>query len=97
MAQIAGLESRLRRFLVSLQQSGGEVPPLSRSYHRQYVGFVKDGQRFIYGSFYPSDTRLSMDEQRSPIIVCDGGPAFWGIVYGVDGHQFEEPRMNGYL
>lgn len=94
-AEIAELEVALPRFLASQKQRGARIPPLSHSYNRQYVGFVKGGVRFIYGNFYPSDMPFRKAESTSAIIVCDGGPDFWGIAYRVDTREFEEPQMNG--
>lgn len=94
-SEITELERVLPRFLVSQRELGVRVPPLSHSYNRQYVGFVEGGQRFIYGNFYPRDIPFLKGESTSPIIVCDGGHDFWGIVYRVDTREFEEPKMNG--
>ena len=95
IAEIAELETKLPRFLVSYKHRGGRIPPLSHSYNRQYVGFVRGGVRFIYGNFYPHDMPFRKRESTSPIIICDGGSDFWGIAYRVDTHEFEEPQMNG--
>lgn len=97
VSEVTELESALPRFLVSLKQRGARIPPLTHSYHRQYVGFVKDGVRFIYGSFYPRDMPFRKGESSTPLIVCDGGLDFWGIAYRVDTHEFEEPKMNGAI
>lgn len=89
---IAELERRLVPFLKSTK-SGSAVLPLSR-FHRQYIGFVKDGKRYIYGSFYIPwpDTE---NEASRPVIVCDGGKSFWGIVYSVKAQSFSALRFNG--
>jgi hypothetical protein len=77
---------------------GKSVPLEKTKYHRQYIGFVRNGERFIYGNFYP-DSALGhdakFDETTQPLMVCDGGPAFWGIVYRVSTKTFEEPAFNG--
>src|SRR5205085_12171176 len=63
----------------------GHDPDWSRfpmDWQRQYVGIVRGGRRFIYGNAYPRDhDRDSPDRarwQREPVVVCDGGPAFFG-------------------
>ena len=74
-------------------KAGSGVLPLSR-FHRQYIGFVKDGKRYIYASFYIPwpDTK---NEASLPVIVCDGGKSFWGIVYSIDTKSFSDLRFNG--
>ena len=73
------------------------VPPKGANYRRQYVGFVRNGERFIYGNFYRESSIRAMkfNELTQPMAVCDGGPSFWGIVYRVSTKTFEEPAFNG--
>ena len=30
-----------------------------------------------------------------PVIACDGGTSFWGVVYDPNIESFEEPQFNG--
>jgi hypothetical protein len=78
---------------------GRSVLPLS-NYHRQYVGFTKDGERYIYGNFYPSSLSHSSRDERDneaiyPQIICDGGSRFWGIVYSPSLRSFTHLAFNG--
>ena len=93
--QIDELESSLSSYLTGLEKVRKEIPPRKVSYHRQYVGFTRDGERYIYGNFYPGDKEFSARESKSVVMVCDGGPVFWGIVYRLKTKTFEEPRFNG--
>ncbi len=73
--------------------SGSAVLPLTR-FHRQYVGFVKDGRRYIYGNFYTPYTDIK-NEALHPVNICDGGKHFWGIVYSVETKSFSDLQFNG--
>lgn len=93
---ISRLEGLLESSLNEIERKGLPVPP-KLSYHRQYVGFETNGKRYIYGNFYRMDfAQLLDDEARNPVITCDGGPAFWGIVFRMDTNAFEELRFNGH-
>lgn len=98
------LEIALGKYLVQRDNAGKPIPPKNRAYHRQYVGFIKQGasgqqkERFIYANFYPesvSSELRSFDESAHVVGICDGGPAFWGIVYRVSTKTFEDIAFNG--
>lgn len=102
-SQIDDLEMRLVTFLEEREKAGKENPPRVKGYHRQYVGIVMHGERYIYGNFYPDDKSVlydprdgkRIDESMVPRVVCDGGPVFWGIVYRLSTKTFDAPRFNG--
>ncbi|MGH8225858.1 MAG: hypothetical protein ACRER1_06875 [Gammaproteobacteria bacterium] len=89
---IAELEKRLVPFLKSTP-SGSAVLPLTK-YHRQYVGFVKDGKRYIYGNFYTPSADIKNEASR-PVVTCDGGKHFWGVVYSMETKSFSDLQFNG--
>lgn len=92
------LELALAKYLEARERAGQETPPKGQTYHRQYVGFTKGSERFIYGNFYPASAAVGFwkdKESKQPFAVCDGGPAFWGIVFRVPTKTFEEMRFNG--
>ena len=92
--EVAELEARLEPFLKA-SSSGREVLPLDR-YHRQYIGFKKHGKHYIYGSFYAVPGALVANyEATEPVVVCDGGAHFWGIVFSVDSKAFMDLAFNG--
>jgi len=91
-AQLDALEGKLITFLAS-HESDESLPP-SNSYHRQYLGFVKDGRHYIYGSFYPGRGAMKQAERDNPLRVCDGGSSFWGVVYDVESGEFSDLRVN---
>jgi hypothetical protein len=90
-ADIVDLEQRLSAYLL---QANSRKPPAD-SYHRQYIGFIRNGTRLIYGSFYAASFP-SANDSKAPVMICDGGPAFWGIVFNTDTKVFTEIQFNGY-
>jgi len=95
-ADIIELETNLISFLDALEKNGRRIPPKEHSYHRQYVGFERNGERVIYGNFYPAKYfDVSSYETREPVIICDGGPAYWGIVYRIKSKDFIDLQFNG--
>ncbi len=63
-------------------------------YRRQYVGYVIDGQRMIYGNYLPA-TGSSYGDDNEPTTVCDGGPAFFGVEYSLDRGKVIRIAFNG--
>ena len=88
-SQVAELEAALGPYLNSVR------PALQfQRYDRQYVGFIKDGRRYIYGNFFTNDIGTP-DPRSGPVIVCDGGEASWGVVYSLDSKTLQDLRING--
>jgi len=94
-SQVAELEAALVPFMADRQKSGSRVPPTSVEYNRQYIGFTRNGEHLIYGNFYPATLDRSRALRAEPVVICDGGATFWGVVYRVRAKQFEEPKFNG--
>jgi hypothetical protein len=94
-SDVEQLELALPAFLIEREKSGKQVPPKGSPYYRQYVGFSENGERFIYGNFFPAYTETALHESTQPVLVCDGGSAFWGVVYRVSTKSFDEPQFNG--
>ena len=94
---IAALERALPTALAA--QGRPELAQAPQGWKRQYVGIVRSGRRYIYGNFFPEDvTQASGDPERwrrEPVIVCDGGPSFFGIEYDVDSGRFTHFGFNG--
>jgi hypothetical protein len=69
------------------------------TYGRQYVGFTKKGRRYLYGNFFNLklfDSSFPLkNPQSKPVVICDGGENFWGIVYSLDSQSFSELHFNG--
>ena len=60
---------------------------------------MRDRRRFIYGNLYPRDLdRHAPDPglwRQEPVIVCDGGPAIFGIEYDVEAGRITQLAFNG--
>jgi hypothetical protein len=72
------------------------------SYLRQYVGIVVEGRRYIYINAFPVDTfddwpaqAEKLDWKREPFHACDGGGAFWGVLYDPATRRFSQLAFNG--
>jgi len=92
--QIQKLELLLPKYV---RYGAGRKPgiPDDVEYHRQYVGIVVNGKRLIYGNFYPVSVSGYFDEKSTPVIICDGGAAFWGIVFEPESNVFLDLQVNG--
>jgi hypothetical protein len=93
-AHLDELESRLIPYLES--RASAAWPPRDTGYHRQYIGFTKNGARYIYGNFYPWMEKIADSEKTQPVVICDGGPVFWGVVYDLDRGEFTQIAFNGF-
>lgn len=64
-------------------------PDERSSYYRQYIGYVADGRRMIYGVFLPSGQMTSSERfqlwfPKRPMIVCDAGPSIFMTQYDIE-------------
>lgn len=98
-ADIAALEAAaavaLRKRRVTNDPDWSRFP---QAWRRQYVGITRGGRRFIYGNVFPGDAGNAGDPdqwRREPMIVCDGGPAFFGVEYDVEGRRITQLAFNG--
>jgi hypothetical protein len=66
-------------------------------WYRQYVGIVRGGKRFIYGNFLPVGRDDWGHWRVEPMIVCDGGPAFFGTEYDVEKDEISDLAFNGSI
>jgi hypothetical protein len=66
-----------------------------QQYSRQYVGFIRDGKQYIYGNFFKGEPETA-HAASVPVVACDGGDNFWGVVYSLDSNTFESIRFNGH-
>jgi hypothetical protein len=71
-----------------------------QGWRRQYVGIVRGGRHFLYGNFYSGESAAdSMGDRwrREPVLICDGGPYFFGAEYDVEAGRFTQIAFNGSL
>jgi hypothetical protein len=93
-ALTAALRDQVRRFPVRISVPNGWL--------RQYVGIVRVGRHFIYGNFFPRDVASEPPYNDNPnrlraerVMVCDGGPAFFGVEYDVAAGRITHLAFNG--
>lgn len=72
-----------------------ELPQPLDDYKRQYVGLSNDSGKFVYVNLFLADSR--MDWRQRAIVVCDGGAAFFGVLYNVGTHRFVHIAYNGVI
>ncbi len=93
--QIQELEHALKQHLENEQKKGALALHLGARYRGQYAGFTRNGVRFIYGSFSAEDALRDQKLNGEPVVWCDGGSQFWGIVYNTRTKAFSELQVNG--
>jgi hypothetical protein len=99
-AEIVALETAAAAALRARQETNDpDWSGFPDNWRRQYVGLVRGGRRFIYGNAYPRDVgpdpRSPDQWRRAPVIVCDGGPSFFGVEYDVAGRRITQFAFNG--
>ena len=103
--EITGIESAAMRTLrdarakkgAVLSQAGVSPSPFDwpddpSLYQRQYIGYVANGRRMIYGNYFPGGGATT---PREPLTVCDGGPSFFGVEYDIDADKVVRIAFNG--
>lgn len=96
-ADVVDMEMLLPSALAEAPEAQGfDFSDVLGRWQRQYVGVVRGGKRFIYGNFFPlhPDDEFAALRER-PMIVCDGGPAFFGAEYDVDADRISHLSFNG--
>ena len=79
---ILAIERVLRQTLVSRPPYGdADWSKAPSGWRRQYVGIVRNGHRYIYGSFFPKHAMDDRSWRAEPVVYCDGGPRYFSIEY----------------
>ena len=90
--QIAQAEGRFPGLVTAM---GRPDRPLDE-YYRQYLGVVIAGRRLIYVNLFPRS--LVGDFWRTAFVrACDGGDAFWGVLFDPETLRFSAPEFNGAI
>lgn len=102
-ADILRLETQLVAILSGHSDTDGIDPALRftsdpKSYARQYAGYRLAGRPMIYGNFLPMSDHLDGKALATEaLIVCDGGPSFFGVEYDVERQTVTRVAFNGGL
>ena len=99
-SDIARLEAALPAALAA-ERRPADWSGFPEGWRRQYIGLVRGGRRFVYGNFYPLEVDRhagNPDRWRSePVMVCDGGPVFFGVEYDVEANRVTHLAFNGIV
>lgn len=69
---------------------------VTKDWGRDIIGLERGGRRFIYGNYYPAEDRL-LRGRIKPVIVCDGGPVFFGAEFDLEREEIVHLAFNGAL
>ncbi|MBB3951679.1 hypothetical protein [Aureimonas jatrophae] len=101
-ADIDRLEAQLPTVLASSALAGQRMPELPTAaavrvgWMRQYAGIVRNGRRYVYGSFFPA--RGFADDPRwrnEAVRICGGGPLVFGVEMDAETHAITHRSFNG--
>ncbi len=100
-AEVKQLEDHFR--MISELTSGccieGYKVTKFENYLYQYIGVTIKGKRYIYinaARIYDGKPREEYDKwETDPIIVCDGGPGYWGVLFCLEDNTFKDLSVNG--
>ena len=68
-----------------------------KNYNVQFIGYIKNGKRYIHCSFFPSlDIDDNKNWKKETVFVLDGGFWYWSIDYCVDDKKCYSFGSNGY-
>ncbi|GHB21000.1 hypothetical protein GCM10007094_06340 [Pseudovibrio japonicus] len=92
---IAKLEGQLTEHLIQAGFERWSDPRWhSGPYRGQYVGFMQERKKLIYASYSREYVEDHVNGGQA-IIMCDGGPSLWGIVYNLEKEEFFDLQTNG--
>ena len=61
-----------------------------KKYGFQYVGLIIDNKKYIYLNAFPESEFVA-----TPVIVCDGGVLYWGVLFDIYNLNFSQLAFNG--
>lgn len=69
---------------------------LKRGWGRDIIGIERGGTRSIYGNYYPVET-IGDHPPSGPMIICDGGPQFFGAEFDMAQGKIVHLAFNGSI
>lgn len=91
--QVAHADSLLPAFLTPRDPEPRDLAKVAR----QYAGVVARGRRILYLNAIPMERPGPRDWRTAAMIVCDGGPPFFGAEFDVAEGRFTRVEFNGSL
>jgi len=105
-SQIAELESRLPAALEAIAFQRGSEYAQPADFRRQYTGLLVQGRKMIYVNAFTRESgdpnpngppgAWHFDWRRQVVVVCDGGPSFFGVEYDPIRRTFSHFEFNGF-
>ena len=100
---IAILENNFKTVYALLSNDcciGGARVDSLEHYGFQYIGVNINNRKFIYINAFPLEEldlfkRHNQDPEKIPIVVCDGGTSFWGVLFEIKTIEFSHLAFNG--
>ena len=98
-AEIAAVDTAVVAALRAEGRIQRDLAAFPSGWLRQFVGIVRGGRRFIYANYVLREGANPLGYSESwrtePVIVCDGGPAYFGAEYDVDSGRITHLEFNG--
>jgi hypothetical protein len=100
-SDIASLESNFKKlYNLTWHIAVQKIDSLDK-FGFQYAGIIINGEKFIYINAFPLNSvkelkQLKLNPAKTPVMVCDGGPSFWGAVFNIKTKEFSMLAFNGY-
>jgi hypothetical protein len=69
---------------------------VGKDWARDIVGMVKNGKSYLYGNYYPAEDG-KRGFKNEPVIICDGGPSFFGAEFDIEQGRISHLAFNGMI
>ena len=102
-ADLSGLDSLLpnlvQKKLADAFPVGSPFDHRKGSYYAQVAGLVRGRDRLLYINGFDASTlndfQDSTEWRRRSIVVCDGGPGYFGVLFNPSTRRFSDFHFNG--
>ena len=64
-------------------------------YRRQYIPFMKDGQKYVWANFFCGSTEEHKKWKKEPVLVFDGGACYFRVTINLSKRRFFNFYVNG--
>ena len=83
-----------------LRTTNGQTIASLDKFAFQYVGVTIKRKRFIYINAFHLDNDAEFvtfykNWKTEPVVMCDGGDFYWGVLFSVDKSKFKDLAING--
>lgn len=67
----------------------------SSIYKRQYVPFIKNGQKYVWVNFFCGDVKQYPYWRKKPVLVFDGGNCYFNVTINLSTEKYFSLYING--